>query len=169
MVLQHIVLFSFPRELSEDEAGQMRSMVASWPSEIGLMTKCRFGSDLTGARTRGYNYLLYTEFPDVATLNEYRAHPVHQRFLDWLIERDCTPLAFDYYLDGRTVLMPEGQQPTPLSQAAAVTCVAWHGEHRGPARHDGTVRRRCDHARAQEPGFLGVLVPQPPAGLEDQP
>ena len=107
MTLQHIVLFSFPRELSEDEAGQMRAMVASWPSEFGLMTKCRFGTDLTGARTRGYGYLLYTEFPDVAALNEYRAHPVHQRFLNWLMERDCTPLAFDYHLDSRAVLMPE--------------------------------------------------------------
>ena len=29
MTLQHIVLFSFPRELSEDEAGEMRGMVAS--------------------------------------------------------------------------------------------------------------------------------------------
>jgi len=45
MSLQHIVLFSFPRELSEDEAADMRAMVASWPSEIGLMTRCRFGTD----------------------------------------------------------------------------------------------------------------------------
>ena len=79
MTLQHIVLFSFPRELSPDEAAGMRAMVASWPSKIGLMTKCRFGTDLTGARTRGYNYLLYTEFPDVETMNAYRAHPVALR------------------------------------------------------------------------------------------
>ena len=44
----------------------MRAMVASWPSEIGLMTKCRFGTDLTRERNRGYEYLLYTEFPDHA-------------------------------------------------------------------------------------------------------
>ena len=107
MTVQHVVLFSFPRELSADEAAAMRSMVASWPKEIGLMGKCRFGTDLTKARTRGYEYLLYTEFADVDALNKYRAHPAHQRFLDWLVERDCTPLAFDYHLDGRTVLMPE--------------------------------------------------------------
>ena len=117
MTLQHIVLFSFPRELSEDEAEEMRAMVASWPDEIGLMTRCRFGTDLTGARTRGYNYLLYTEFPDVETMNAYRAHPVHLRFLDWLVERDCTPLAFDYHLDGDTVLMAEDSQPAPLRRA----------------------------------------------------
>ena len=107
MTVQHIVLFSFPRELSAEEAADMRAMVASWPTEIGLMTRCRFGTDLTGARTRGYPYLLYTEFPSVEVLKEYQAHPVHQQFLAWIVERDCTPLAFDYYLDGQTVLMPE--------------------------------------------------------------
>jgi len=107
MSVQHIVLFSFPRELSAAEAADMRAMVASWPKEIGLMTRCRFGTDLTGARTRGYPYLLYTEFPSVEVLKEYQAHPVHQQFLAWIVERDCTPLAFDYYLDGQTVLMPE--------------------------------------------------------------
>jgi hypothetical protein len=116
MSLQHIVLFSFPRELSEEEAADMRAMVASWPAEIGLMSKCRFGTDLTGARTRGYGYLLYTEFPDQAALDEYRAHPVHMRFFDWLMERDCTPLAFDFHLDSRTVLMPEEEGPAELSR-----------------------------------------------------
>lgn len=107
MTLQHIVLFSFPRELSAAEQEQMRAMVASWPAEIGLMTKCRFGTDITGARTRGYGYLLYTEFPDPGTLARYRQHPAHVKFNDWLIERDCTPLAFDYYLDETTVLQDE--------------------------------------------------------------
>jgi len=107
MTLQHIVLFSFPRELSDDEAAEMRDLVASWPKEIGLMTRCRLGTDITGARNQGYGYLLYTEFADMATMTEYRAHPAHMRFLDWLNERDCTPLAFDYLLDEHTVLMAE--------------------------------------------------------------
>lgn len=107
MTLQHIVLFSFPDPLSASEEEQMRAMVAAWPGEIGLMGKCRFGTDLTGARTRGYSYLLYTEFPDADTLARYRVHPAHRRFSDWLTERQCTPLAFDYHLDQRTVLMAE--------------------------------------------------------------
>jgi hypothetical protein len=114
MTLQHIVLFSFPRELSDEEAVRMREMVASWPEQIGLMTKCRLGTDLTGARTRGYSYLLYTEFPDVETMNAYRAHPVHLEFMDWLAKRDCTPLAFDYLLDEQTVLMTEPETMTDL-------------------------------------------------------
>ena len=107
MTLQHIVLFSFPSELSDDEAARMRAMVASWPAEIGMMSKCRFGTDLSRARTRGYEYLLCTEFPDLDAMNAYRAHPVHVTFMDWLAEHDCTPLAFDYYLDEQTVLMAE--------------------------------------------------------------
>jgi stress responsive alpha/beta barrel protein len=107
MSLQHIVLFSFPHPLSEGEEAEMAAMIASWPAEIGLMTRCRFGTDLTGARTRGYQYLLYTEFPDTGALDRYRAHPVHQRFNDWIVAHGCTPLAFDYHLDKRTVLMPE--------------------------------------------------------------
>ncbi len=107
MTLQHIVLFSFPRQLSEEEAAAMRAMVASWPSEIGLMTKCRFGTDLTRERNRGYEYLLYTEFAGPDTLREYQDQPVHVRFRDWILERQCTPLAFDYYLDDSTVLKAE--------------------------------------------------------------
>lgn len=112
MTLQHIVLFSFPRPLTPDEVAEMRALVASWPKEIGLMSKCRFGTDITGARTRGFDYLLCTEFADMETMERYRAHPVHLRFLDWITERDCTPLAFDYYLDESTVLADE------LSQSA---------------------------------------------------
>jgi hypothetical protein len=107
MSLQHIVLFSFPRELTAAEEAQMRAMVASWPEKIGLMTRCRLGNDITGARTRGYRYLLYTEFPDFDTMTTYRDHPVHLEFLAYLTGLECTPLAFDYVLDAQTVLMAE--------------------------------------------------------------
>ena len=112
MTLQHIVLFSFPEELSIDDAREMRDQVASWATEIGTMGALRFGVDMTGERTRGYQYLLYTEFDDEESLAAYRAHPVHQRFLAWITERDCTPLAFDYHLDATTVLGPE-PAPSP--------------------------------------------------------
>ena len=124
MTQQHIVLFSFPADLSEGEAAQMRDMVASWPTQIGLMTRCRLGTDLTGARNRGFGYLLYTEFPDVQSMHSYRAHPVHVEFMNWLAARACTPLAFDYVLDEQTVLMTEsddrdGLGRTPSSRAEA--------------------------------------------------
>jgi Stress responsive A/B Barrel Domain len=107
MSLQHIILFKFPRELTAEEDAQLRAMVASWPEKIGLMTKVRLGSDITGARNRGYSLLLYTEFPDFETMTAYREHPVHVEFLSFTNELGCEPLAFDYYLDEHTVLMPE--------------------------------------------------------------
>ena len=107
MTLQHIVLFSFPEDLSADDDATIRGLVASWATEIATMGRLRFGRDVTGARTRGYQYLLYTEFADTDVLQAYRDHPVHQKFLAWITERSCTPLAFDYYLDATTVLSPE--------------------------------------------------------------
>jgi hypothetical protein len=107
MSLQHIVLFKFPRDLTTAQDARLRAMVASWPKEIGTMTRVRLGTDLTGGRNRGYQYLLYTEFPDFDTMSAYRAHPVHLEFLKYITELDCEPLAFDYVLDSQTVLMPE--------------------------------------------------------------
>ncbi len=107
MALQHVVLFSFAQELSDDDYTQMRAQVASWPAEIGGMTRLRFGADLTGARTRGYTRLLHMEFEGEEQLRRYQQHPVHQAFHRWVTERQCTPLAFDYHIDEQTVLLPE--------------------------------------------------------------
>jgi hypothetical protein len=107
MTLQHVVLFSFPRELSEPEYQDMSRQVAAWPEKIGGMSRLRFGADLTGARTRGYSRLLYMEFAGTDELKRYQQHPVHQEFHRWVMERDCTPLAFDYFMDEDTVLIPE--------------------------------------------------------------
>lgn len=112
MALQHVVLFSFPRELSADNDAALRAQVASWPKEIGGMTALRLGRDLTGERTRGYTRLLYMEFDDVDGLRRYQEHPVHQSFHRWLVERDCTPLAFDYSINGDTDLMASSTEST---------------------------------------------------------
>ena len=100
--LQHIVLMKFPSALSADEDATLRAMVASWPEEIGTMTELRFGGDLTGGRSRGYQYLLLTVFPDADTLAAYVSHPVHQLLIRFLDDHGCERLAFDYYLDDAT-------------------------------------------------------------------
>jgi hypothetical protein len=41
----------------------------------------------------------------VDALVRYQKHPVHQQFLKWVLDRQCTPLAFDYYLDETTVVL----------------------------------------------------------------
>jgi hypothetical protein len=106
MTLQHVVLFAYPQDLDEADAAQMRGQIEAWPEAIGGIDVLRFGTDLTGARTRGHQYLLYMEFADQEALRAYQKHPVHQRFLAWITERDCTPLAFDYELTPQTVFLP---------------------------------------------------------------
>lgn len=107
MPLQHVVLFSFPTELSPEDDRDMRAQVAAWPDAIGGMTALRFGRDLTGERTRGYSRLLYMEFDGVDDLHRYQRHPVHQAFHRWIVDRQCTPLAFDYHIDSQTDLMTD--------------------------------------------------------------
>ena len=106
MTLQHIVLFSFPADPTPRQAEEIRSSVAGWPGVIPGIRALRFGPDLTNARTRGYQFLLYMEFDSEDDLRTYQAHPVHQQFLAWVIDNDITPLAFDYHLTGETMFLP---------------------------------------------------------------
>lgn len=106
MALQHIVLFAFAADLVDADADEMRRQIQSWPQEIGDINAIRFGADITGARTKGHQYLLYTEFDDSAALQAYREHPVHQKFLKWVMDHGCIPLAFDYEINENTVIWP---------------------------------------------------------------
>jgi hypothetical protein len=106
MTLQHVVLFSFPTDLSAEDWADMQRQVRSWPSEIGGIDVIRLGPSINIERTRGYQYLLFMEVADEAALVAYQQHPVHQQFLKWVIDHDCTPLAFDYYVDESTAILP---------------------------------------------------------------
>lgn len=104
MSVQHVVLFSFPSDLDELDWTEMRRQVHSWPVEIGGMTTLRLGPSINAERTRGYQYLLFMEFPEETALTMYQQHPVHQTFLRWVLDRECTALAFDYFIDQGTVI-----------------------------------------------------------------
>lgn len=106
MTLQHIVLFAFAADLDDEDAAEMRAQIEAWPDRIGGIDTIRFGHDITGARTRGHQYLLYTEFQDASALVAYQEHPVHQGFLKWVLDHGCTPLAFDFELNQDTVVWP---------------------------------------------------------------
>jgi stress responsive alpha/beta barrel protein len=105
--LQHVVLFSFPDGPTSEQAEEIRAYVGEWPSVIPGIRALRFGEALFPDRTRGYQYLLYMEFDSVDDLRSYQAHPVHQKFLSWVIDSDITPLAFDYFLTDEAVLLPK--------------------------------------------------------------
>jgi heme-degrading monooxygenase HmoA len=103
--VQHVVLLRFPKELTPEQERFMRDQVGSWSKEIGGFTKLRLGRDATGKRSRGYQYLLFTEFESEEALSAYFPHPVHKVFSTWVSEHECEVLAFDYALDAVTVLM----------------------------------------------------------------
>jgi Stress responsive A/B Barrel Domain len=106
-VLQHVVLFSFPAQPTAEQAGEIRSYIREWPGTIPGIRALRFGEALFAERTRGYQYLLYMEFDSAEELRSYQAHPVHQKFLAWVIDNNITPLAFDYLLTEEAVLLPK--------------------------------------------------------------
>jgi hypothetical protein len=106
-VLQHVVLFSFPDEPTAEQARDIRSYIAEWPDAIPGIRALRFGAPLFTDRNRGYQFLLYMEFDSVDDMRSYQAHPVHQKFLAWVIDNKITPLAFDFFLDEEAVLLPK--------------------------------------------------------------
>jgi hypothetical protein len=105
--LQHVVLFSFPAEPTPEQAEAIHSYIREWTGVIPGIRALRFGEALFTDRTQGYQYLLYMEFDSVEDLRSYQAHPVHQKFLSWVIDSNITPLAFDYFLTEEAVLLPK--------------------------------------------------------------
>lgn len=105
MTLQHIVLFRYDQDLAPEQNAEMRRQVEAWPDAIPGIDALRLGSDLTGERTQGHQYLLYMEFEDEAALRAYQIHPVHQEFLKWAAGQGCTPIAFDYHLTDDNVIV----------------------------------------------------------------
>jgi hypothetical protein len=103
--LQHVVLFAFPEKLGAEEEAEMGRQVAAWPEAIGGISALRFGSALSADYAQGYQYLLFMEFPDQAAYEQYLGHQDHLAFGAWIMERKCTPLVFDYALDGTTVIV----------------------------------------------------------------
>lgn len=106
MTVQHAVLLGFDPELDEETAREMLDQVRAWPETIGGFGALRIGRPIATTRTRGYHYLLFMEVADEAALEAYQVHPVHQRFAAWVVEHGGTVLAFDYALDGSTVVVP---------------------------------------------------------------
>ena len=99
---QHVILFKFPRELSDAEEKEMFEQVRAWPDEIPGFTGLRFGKDV-GGRNGGFAYLLLTEFESEEAHQAYYTHPVHVKFSEWIGERKPEAIRVDYPLNSNTV------------------------------------------------------------------
>ncbi|HVA73034.1 MAG TPA: Dabb family protein [Acidimicrobiales bacterium] len=105
MSLQHVVLLAFPDKLGTEDEAEMCRQVQAWPEAIGGISTLRFGSALSTDYSQGYQYLLFMEFPDQASYEQYLGHKEHLAFGGWIMERKCTPLVFDYVVDDKTVIV----------------------------------------------------------------
>ena len=102
--IQHLVLFHFPRALSEQEEGEMFGRVRAWPEQIGGFRRLRFGRDASG-RSRGYDYALMVEFETAEDMERYTPHPVHRAFADWVHARGSDEVVVDYPVHLDTVIV----------------------------------------------------------------
>ena len=70
------------------------------------MTSIRLSRSMNQERTRCYQDLLYPDFPDVEAqvTAAHQKHAVHQEFLRRVLDRDCTPMAFDHPRNGGVVI-----------------------------------------------------------------
>ena len=104
MRAQHVVLFKFPRELSEDEEREMFEQVRAWPETIEGFTGLRFGRDVSG-RSGGFGYLLLTEFESEEAHQAYYSQPAHRSFSEWVFSRDPEVIRVDYPLGDETLIV----------------------------------------------------------------
>ena len=101
---QHIVLFKFPKELTDEEEREMVDQVRKWPETIPGFTGLRFGKDRSG-RNGGYAYLLLTDFESQEALDAYYSQPAHVAFSEWVFARDCEVIRVDYPLNEETLIV----------------------------------------------------------------
>ena len=102
--VQHVVLFKFPKPLSDDEEREMLEHVRGWPGSIPGFTGLRFGRDVSG-RSGGYDYLLLTEFESEEAHQAYYSQPTHVAFSEWVFGKDCEVIRVDYPLSAETLLL----------------------------------------------------------------
>lgn len=101
---QHIVLFRFPKELTDEEEREMADQVRKWPETIPGFVGLRFGKDTSG-RNGGYAYLLLTDFESQEALDAYYSQPAHVAFSDWVFARGCEVIRVDYPLNEGSLIV----------------------------------------------------------------
>lgn len=101
---QHVVLFRFPKELSDAEERHMKESIRAWPDTIEGFTGLRFGKDL-GGRNAGYAYLLWTEFESEAAHQAYYSQPAHVAFGEWIKEQGAEIIRVDYAVNDQTLFL----------------------------------------------------------------
>ena len=102
--VQHVVLFKFPNGLTSEEERYMIEQVRKWPETIPGFTGVRLGKDV-GGRSKGYEYLLLTEFDSEESHQAYYSQPAHVAFGDWVAAHNAEVIRVDYPLTKDSLLL----------------------------------------------------------------
>ena len=78
--------------------------VRGWPASISGFTGLRLGRDVSG-RSRGFDYLLLTEFESEEAHQAYYSQPTHVAFSEWVLGKGCELIRVDYPLSEETLLL----------------------------------------------------------------
>ena len=97
-MLTHVVLFCFP---DLEVAAECRDRMLAMKGRIPALLDIEVGVDIVRSG-RSFDLALITRHEDLAGMEAYQVHPVHQELLDWVKPRVQKAVAVDF-VSGRTV------------------------------------------------------------------
>jgi heme-degrading monooxygenase HmoA len=90
--------------LTADEEQEMFRRVGEWPQRIEGFTGLRLGKDV-GDRSRGFSYLLLTEFENEEAHQAYYSKPAHVEFSEFVMALGAEVIRVDYPLTSETLFV----------------------------------------------------------------
>lgn len=104
-MIQHVVLFHFPEDLSSEEEDALRAILRAWPQQMDFLRSIRLGRSIFDRWVEGYQFLMYLELDGPDALDRYMDAPGHLALGSWLRAHDVKVLVFNYELDANSVLL----------------------------------------------------------------
>ena len=94
-MIKHIVLFRFKPEVAERDRDAFLEMLRELPNQISEIADFQAGRDVL-RRERSYDLALVSSFSDLAALDRYARHPLHQPVIERSQELCSSVVAVDY-------------------------------------------------------------------------
>jgi hypothetical protein len=95
-VIKHIVCFKFKPEASPAQVEGCLQALNALPAQIPFIRNWSVGKNIS-PRDTTYEYALHCDFADRAELEQYLAHPAHERVVrEWLVPLWASRAIVDY-------------------------------------------------------------------------
>ena len=82
-MIKHIVLFDFKEENREENIKRAKEMLLALMGSVPSLRKMEVGINFS-KEERAMDLSIYTEFDDVAGLEEYAVHPEHLKVVEFI-------------------------------------------------------------------------------------